>query len=99
MNFIKAGRPIHASLLLMSALALGACGFHLRGNAAMPPSMQHVHLAVSGEGDLERGLARGLRGSGVTVEDDSGPGIAELNVPVSAFSRSPSFRTYSLGTP
>ncbi|MCW8808136.1 MAG: hypothetical protein OQK79_08485, partial [Rhodanobacter sp.] len=76
MNFVKAGRRIHASLLLMSALALGACGFHLRENAGLPTAMQRVHLVVNGGGDLERGLARGLRGSGVTVEDDSGPGVA-----------------------
>jgi LPS-assembly lipoprotein len=86
MNFMRAGRRIQASLLLMSALALGACGFHLRKDAALPTSMRHVHLVVSGGGAFERSLARALSSSGVTVEDDGGPGIAELNVPEAVFS-------------
>lgn len=86
MSFMKARRQFQASLLLVSACALAACGFHLRENAALPPSMQHVHLSVNGTGDFQRMLARALQTSGVAVEDDSGPGIAELRVPVAAFS-------------
>ncbi|TAL92626.1 MAG: hypothetical protein EPN69_08240 [Rhodanobacter sp.] len=86
MSFIKARRPIQASLLLFAALALGACGFHLRKNAALPPSMQRVHLAVNGDSYFQRQLARALGTSGVTVEDDAGSGIAELRVPTAAFS-------------
>jgi LPS-assembly lipoprotein len=86
MSFMKARRLFQASLLLATALALGACGFHLRENATLPPEMQRVHLTVNGGGELERHLTRALQTSGVTVEDDSGPGIAELRVPVAAFS-------------
>jgi LPS-assembly lipoprotein len=86
MSFMKAGRLFQASLLLVAAFALVACGFHLRENAALPPQMQRVHLTVSGGGEFERHLARALQTSGVTVEDASGPGIAELRVPVAAFS-------------
>ena len=82
MSFMKARRLFQASLLLATALALGACGFHLRENATLPPEMQRVHLTVNGGGELERHLARALQTSGVTVEDDSGAGIAELRVPV-----------------
>jgi LPS-assembly lipoprotein len=86
MSFMKARRLFQASLLLATALALGACGFHLRENATLPPEMQRVHLTVNGGGELERHLTRALQTSGVTVEDDSGAGIAELRVPVAAFS-------------
>ncbi|MFC5740628.1 LPS assembly lipoprotein LptE [Dyella tabacisoli] len=75
-----------ASLLLLSALALTACGFHLRQSAALPATMQRVHLTVNGGADLQRDLARALLASGVTVEEQGGPGIAELRVPVAAFS-------------
>lgn len=86
MSFMKAGRLFQASLLLAAVFALGACGFHLRENATLPPQMQRVHLTVSGGGDFQRHLARALGTSGVTIEDDSGPGIAEMRVPVAAFS-------------
>jgi len=79
-------RVFKASLLLLSALALTACGFHLRQSAALPPAMQHMHVTVSGNNDLQRGLARALTASGVTVEDHAGNGVAELIVPVAVFS-------------
>ncbi len=86
MSFMKARRLFQASLLLVAVFALAACGFHLRENATLPPQMQRVHLTVNGGGELERRLTRALETSGVTVEDDSGAGIAELHVPVAAFS-------------
>jgi LPS-assembly lipoprotein len=79
-------RLFKASLLLVPALALTACGFHLRQSAALPASMQRVHLSVNGGGDLNRILARALEGSGATVEEQPGPGIAELSVPSAQFS-------------
>jgi LPS-assembly lipoprotein len=79
-------RPLQVSLLLLCGLALGACGFHLRRSAALPPSMQHVHLAIDGGGDLQRNLARTLVASGIAVEDESGPGVAELAVTTAHFS-------------
>ncbi|WP_049623254.1 LPS assembly lipoprotein LptE [Frateuria defendens] len=71
--------------LLLSTLALGACGFHLRRSAALPPSMQRLHLTVSGGNSLQRNLARALEGAGVTVEDDAAPGVAEFKIPVARF--------------
>lgn len=79
-------RMLRVALLLAIALALSACGFHLRRNVALPPAMSRVHLTVTGSGDLQRKLARALENANVAVEDDAGPGIAELNVPVAAFS-------------
>jgi len=78
-------RMLRVALPLAAALALSACGFHLRRNAALPASMDHVHLTVSGGGDLERALTRALENANVTVEDNAGPGVAELRVPVAAF--------------
>jgi LPS-assembly lipoprotein len=79
-------RLFKASLLLMFTVSLAACGFHLRQSAALPQSMQRVHLNIAGGGNLHMNLARALEGSGVTVEDKPGTGIAELNVPVASFS-------------
>ena len=79
-------RPFQATLVLLCGLALGACGFHLRRSASLPPSMQHVHLVVQGSNTLQRELARTLEASGIDVEDEGGPGIAELNIPVAQFS-------------
>ena len=86
MSFMKAGRLFQASLLLVAAFALGACGFHLRENATLPPDMQRVHVTVSGGNEFQRHLTRALETSGVTIEDNGGAGIAELRVPVAAFS-------------
>jgi LPS-assembly lipoprotein len=73
------------SLLLLSICALAACGFHLRGSAALPKGMERVHLTVGGGGDFQRKLARALLASNVIVEDKGGPGIAELHVPAQNF--------------
>ena len=72
-------------IALLPMLALAACGFHLRGSAAMPNGMQRVHLTVGGGGDFQRKLARALLASNVALEDKGGPGIAELRVPAQNF--------------
>lgn len=77
-------RLFRASLLVCT-LALSACGFHLRQSAALPTSMQRMHLTVSGGGSLQRDLARALEDSGVTLADEGGPGVAELKIPLAAF--------------
>lgn len=79
-------RLVKLSPLLVLALLLSGCGFHLRQSVALPASMQHIHLTVNNGGDLQRNLARALRNSGITVEDASGPGVAELAVPQASFS-------------
>ncbi|HEY8585380.1 MAG TPA: LPS assembly lipoprotein LptE [Rhodanobacter sp.] len=86
MSPVNTRRLLQALSLLALVLSLGACGFHLRQNATLPPTVHRVHLSVSGGGDLQRSLARALQTSGASVEDASGPGIAELRVPVAAFS-------------
>ncbi len=79
-------RMFRTSLVLVAALALSACGFHLRQSAALPDSMKRVHLTVAGGGDLQRNLARALEASGSTLEEKPGPDIAEVNIPVARFS-------------
>ncbi len=85
MSFSHAARLLQTSLLLVAALALAGCGFHLRKNASLPSSMQRIHVNAPANAVLQRHLARALETSGITIEDNAGPGIAELNVPVAAF--------------
>ncbi len=79
-------RRIQLPLVLLIALALNACGFHLRQNADLPASMQRMHLTVNGGSNFQRQLARALENAGATVEDEGGPDVAELNVPTARFS-------------
>ncbi len=82
MSALLRPRPL---LLILAALLLAGCGFHLRRSAQLTPALQHLHLEISGGGALQRRLATALRLSGVTLEPATGPGIATLRVPVNAF--------------
>ncbi len=84
MSSMKVGRLLQRALLLVLAMSLSACGFHLRENVKLPASIQKVHIAT-GVGDFQRMLARALEVAGVDVQDEGGPGIAELRVPVATF--------------
>jgi len=86
MSSMKVGRLLQCSLLLFSAAALAACGFHLRENVKLPTSIHKMHLSLAPGSDFQRMLARSLTLSGVDVQDEGGPGIAEMNVPVANFS-------------
>lgn len=83
---VSVSRLLRAACLLLVVCALGACGFHLRQSAALPPGMQRVHVVVSGNFALQQRLVRALQISGASVEDQPGAGVAELRVPVAAFS-------------
>ena len=85
MGFINA-RRIRLLPLLLAALALTACGFHLRQSAALPTAMQRVHLDAHGSSNFQRQLSLALERAGATVEDAGGPGIAEFSVPTATFS-------------
>ena len=73
MSALLRPRPL---LLILAALLLAGCGFHLRRSAQLTPALQHLHLEISGGGALQRRLATALRLSGVTLEPATGPGIA-----------------------
>lgn len=60
---------LRIALCAFLMLGLAACGFHLRHGAQLPASMQKIHLSVSGNGDLERELARSLEISGARLVD------------------------------
>ena len=83
---MKTARLFQLASLLATTLALSACGFHLRENANLPAQMQRMHITVNGGGELERRLTRALESADVTIVDATGPGIAELRVPVARFS-------------
>ncbi|HEN46761.1 MAG TPA: hypothetical protein ENI75_00165, partial [Mizugakiibacter sp.] len=72
-------------VVLLAALLLSGCGFHLRRSAVLLPTMQRMVVRVNRDSALRRGLALALRASGVHLADAPGPGIAVLNVPVARF--------------
>lgn len=87
MNSGKRYRDLRWAAAALAMLGLSGCGFHLRGAVPLPPAMKHVHLQVGTSMlSFRRALERNLELSGVELEDHGGPGIAEMNVPVVAFS-------------
>jgi LPS-assembly lipoprotein len=72
--------------ILLAALMAG-CGFHLRREAALPASMQRVHIAASDpSSQLARDLARALPRSGAEVVAAPAPGVAVLAILVDTVS-------------
>ena len=82
------------SLLLLAGVVplLSACGYHLRGEAQLPPGMERVHVdSVDAYGPLKRNLEKALERSGARIEANSGDGIAEVRL--SAVSLAPIVRS------
>lgn len=68
------------ALVAVAVLALSACGFHLRREAQLPPSMQRVHIQIADASSaLAKGLAKALSRSGAQLVDDAA-GAAVLKV-------------------
>ena len=68
------------ALVAVAALALGACGFHLRREAQLPASLQRMHVEIADASSaLAKGLAKALPRSGVQLVDDA-TGAAVLKV-------------------
>ncbi|MFO1351410.1 MAG: LPS assembly lipoprotein LptE [Gammaproteobacteria bacterium] len=70
-SFIAIGRPL---ALLGVVCALTACGFHLRGQATLPPAMAATYIDASGQrspnappSSLATELARALQANGATI--------------------------------
>lgn len=83
-------RTLFRVIVVGSALLLGACGFHLREQAQLPPGLQRIHLEIADQGSLlYRDLPAALERSGATVEENAGPGIASLRIPVSTLAPQP----------
>ncbi len=69
------------SFTLVAALAIGACGFHLRGTVALAPGLSRVHVSSSDSaGPLKGNIEDALRHSGATVEANPGEGIGEVKM-------------------
>lgn len=76
-------RPHYLSIvsILLLALTLSACGFHLRGQVNLPPEMARTHIQGLGQySDLGRDLRRLLEGSGTEVVESAEQATAILDV-------------------
>ncbi len=68
-------------LLLILALTLSACGFHLRGKIALPADLGPVRVVSSTPySPLAEALARGLRDSGAVPAPEGAKEVATLQV-------------------
>lgn len=65
-------------LMLLMAVSLSACGFHLRGPANLP--FKTIFLGFSGNSSLGADLGRYIRASGVSVVDRQADAEAVLQV-------------------
>jgi len=84
------------SFLLLAGIVplLSACGYHLRGEVALPPGMERVHVDSSDQfGPLKRNVEKALERSGAKIEPAAGDGIAEVNL--TAVSLAPIVRSVS----
>jgi len=63
------------------AVMLSACGFQLRGSAALPAAMQHTLLSgISRYSDFGREMRRALEADGVQLVDTEEQATAELQI-------------------
>jgi LPS-assembly lipoprotein len=71
-----------SAAIAAATLAVSACGFHMRGEVQLPPSMQRVHVQIADPySPLGRDLEAALKRSGAKVENAAGEGIAEISIP------------------
>jgi LPS-assembly lipoprotein len=72
---------LHRIAVIAAAGLLGACGFHLRGEAVLPPTMQRVYVESSDLfSPLKTNVEAALKRSGAKVETVPGDGIAEVKL-------------------
>ena len=83
-------------LVILAAFVplLSACGFHLRGEAQLPPGMERVYVESADPfGPLKRNIEHALERSGAKIESKSGDGVAEIRL--TAVSLAPIVRSVS----
>lgn len=69
------------SLAVVAAFALGACGFHPRGDVALAPGLQRAHVSSSDAGSpLKGNIEDALRRGGATIEANPGEGVGEVRM-------------------
>ena len=79
-------RAPFALLLALPALLAG-CGFHLRKEAELPPSLAHVYLSISDPTSvLAKDLTRALRRSGAVVADKVEGDVSIMKISANTFS-------------
>jgi LPS-assembly lipoprotein len=75
------------ALAAVLAASLAGCGFHIRKEAQLPPSMQRVHIVIADTSSvLAKDLAKALPRSGAQVVDADGPGVAVMKFTANTFS-------------
>lgn len=82
-------RTLLRLLLALSLLALASCGFRLRGEVELPPSLERIHLAVSDPlSPLQRDLELALKRAGATLAATP-TGAAQLRIPLNQLTVEP----------
>lgn len=68
-------------------LLIAGCGFHLRKEAELPPSMHRVHVEIAdASSPLARDLDKALARSGAQVVDKVEPGVAVMKITANTLS-------------
>jgi LPS-assembly lipoprotein len=81
MNRLRFQVAIPALLLIASALSLGGCGWHLRGQASLPSAMMPLRVAaIDAHSEFYRELQRSLQAAGATLTDDAAAAQAVIRV-------------------
>lgn len=74
-------RYLSAGLTVILALAVSACGFHLRGDVALAPQLARIHIQGGDPYDpLVRELTRALTSAGSAVVADAAEATAVLQI-------------------
>ncbi len=74
-------QKIVRSFAAVAALSLAACGFHLRGEIKLAPSLQRVVVTSSDAvGPLRRSVEDALKRAGATVVASPGEGVGEIRM-------------------
>jgi len=72
--------PLHNSIVLSLALALGACGFQLRGSESIPTVYQHLRVSVPPGTPLENWLRAELIAFKITLDEPTSPRLHVIAV-------------------
>jgi LPS-assembly lipoprotein len=68
-------------IALIALSALSGCGFHVRGELQLPPTMQRVNVQIADPfSPLKRDLEAALLRSGAKLENNPGDGIADITI-------------------
>ncbi|MGH8173656.1 MAG: LPS assembly lipoprotein LptE [Rhodanobacteraceae bacterium] len=73
--------------LVVLAVLLAGCGFHLRKEVQLPASMKKVQIVIANPASpLAKDLAKALPRSGTEVVTEPGPDVSIMNISANAFS-------------